>query len=283
MAREKRFKVARFLVDHGVKALVNVPIRGADSKPPYGILEVDSRKPRQFTKTDTDFLRTYANLLAEAIERIRILRELRLAVADKDRLLRELQHRVKNNLQMVTSFVRLQERRARSAEARRELLAGRPPDRDVEPGLREALRRGRDRARGPGHLSRGTRGSLLRLHAEEAPGVRLRTDVESLVVPVDKAVPLGLIVNEFVTNSFKYAFQGEPGTIGLELARAEAGKARLRLWDDGQGHAAGARGRHRSPADRGLRAPDRRHGRLGGRRRHAADGRVRPVNRMVGS
>ena len=67
-------------------------------------------------------------------------------------------------------------------------------------------------------------GSLLRLHAGEAPGVRLRTEAESLVVPVDKAVPLGLVANEFVTNSFKYAFRGEPGTIGLELARAGAGK-----------------------------------------------------------
>jgi two-component sensor histidine kinase len=77
--------------------------------------------------------------------------------------------------------------------------------------------------------------TLLRLHAEEAPGVRLRTEVESLVVPVDKAVPLGLVANEFVTNSFKYAFRGEPGTIGLELGRSDAGKARLRLWDDGEG------------------------------------------------
>ena len=235
LAREKRFKVAHFLTDHGVKALVNVLIRGTDGKPPYGILEVDSRKPRQFTKTDTDFLRTYANLLADAIERIRILRELRLAVADKDRLLRELQHRVKNNLQMVTSFIRLQERRARSTEAQRELLAV---------GRRiETLSLVYEKLYAAGEIERvdlGTYlgelgGSLLRLHTEEAPGVRLRTDVESLAVPVDKAVPVGLIVNEFVTNSFKYAFQGQPGTIGLELARAEPGKARLRLWDDGRG------------------------------------------------
>jgi two-component sensor histidine kinase len=235
LAREKRFKVARFLTDHGVKALVNVLIRGTDGKPPYGILEVDSREPRQFTGTDTDFLRTYANLLADAIERIRVLRELRSAVADKDRLLRELQHRVKNNLQMVTSLIRLQERRARSTEARRELLAV---------GRRiETLSLVYEKLYAAGEIERVDLGtylgelgaSLLRLHTEEAPGVRLRTDVESLAVSVDKAVPVGLIVNEFVTNSFKYAFQGQPGTIGLELARAEPGKARLRLWDDGRG------------------------------------------------
>jgi two-component sensor histidine kinase len=65
--------------------------------------------------------------------------------------------------------------------------------------------------------------------------VRLHIGVESLVVPVDKAVPIGLAANEFVTNSFKYAFEGRPGIVGLELGRFDNGKARLRLWDDGKG------------------------------------------------
>jgi two-component sensor histidine kinase len=237
LAREERFRIAGFVVEHGVEALANVPIRGADGRPPYGILEVDSREPRRFTAGDTDFLRTYANLLAEAIERVRVLRELRSAVADKERLLRELQHRVKNNLQTVTSLVRLQERRSGSAEAKRELRSvGRRIgtlslvyEKLYAAGEVERV----DLGTYLGELGAG----LLRLHAGEAPGVHLRTEVESLVVPVDKAVPLGLVANEFVTNSFKYAFRGEPGTIGLELARAGAGKARLRLWDDGRGMA----------------------------------------------
>ena len=235
LARERRFKVAGFVTEHGVRALVNVLIRGADGKPPYGILEVDSRKPRRFTDDDIAFLRTYANLLAEAIERIRILRELRSAVADKERLLRELQHRVKNNLQMVTSLVRLQERRSKSAEARREL---RSVGRRIE-----TLSLVYEKLYAAGEVERVDLGTylgelgatLLRLHAGEAPGVHLRIEVESLVVPLDKALPLGLTANEFVTNSFKYAFRGEPGTIALELGRSDAGKARLRLWDDGQG------------------------------------------------
>jgi two-component sensor histidine kinase len=235
LARERRFKVARFVTDHGVEALVNVPIRGVDGQPPFGILEVDSREPRRFTEGDTDFLRTYANLLADAIARIRTLRELRAAVADKERLLRELQHRVKNNLQMVTSFVRLQERRARSAEARRELLSV---------GRRiETLSLVYEKLYAAGEVERVDLGTylgelgatLLRFHAGEAPGVRLRTDVESLVVPLEKAVPLGLIVNEFVTNSFKHAFEGRPGLVRLEVGRTAAGRGFLRLGDDGKG------------------------------------------------
>jgi two-component sensor histidine kinase len=235
LARERRFEVAGFLVEHGVRALANVTIHGADGEPPFGILEVDSRAPRRFTKPDTDFLRTYANLLADAIGRTRTVEELRSAVADKERLLRELQHRVKNNLQLVTSLVRLQERRARSAEARRELgSVGRRIG---------TLSLVYEKLYAAGEVERVDLGTylgelgatLLRLHAGEAPGVRLHTAVERLVVPLDKALPLGLVANEFVTNSFKYAFAGGPGTVGLELGRTEAGRARLRLWDDGRG------------------------------------------------
>jgi GAF domain-containing protein len=74
LAREKRSKVARFVTDHGVKVLVNVLVRGADRKPPFGILEVDSRQLGRFTAADTDFLRTCANLLAGVLERVRVLR-----------------------------------------------------------------------------------------------------------------------------------------------------------------------------------------------------------------
>ena len=58
-----------------MKALVNVIIIGPDEKHPYGILQVDSRQPREFTEHDTNFLRSYANLLAAAVERFRISAE----------------------------------------------------------------------------------------------------------------------------------------------------------------------------------------------------------------
>ena len=72
---EDRFTYADFVKQAGVKALVNVLIIGAEDKPPYGILQVDSRHPREFTEADIDFLRTYANLLAAAVNRLRVAEE----------------------------------------------------------------------------------------------------------------------------------------------------------------------------------------------------------------
>ncbi|MEN2786560.1 GAF domain-containing protein [Sphingomonas qilianensis] len=70
---EMRFKFADFLTDNGVVALVNVIIIGGPGKPPFGVLQVDSRAIRKFDQNDIPFLRTYANLLAAAIDRLQIL------------------------------------------------------------------------------------------------------------------------------------------------------------------------------------------------------------------
>jgi PAS domain S-box-containing protein len=77
IADETRFSYPDFLVDNGVKAVANVPIIGADGKPAFGVLQIDSREPRQFTDSDTGFLCTYANLLAAAVNRLRSNSDLR--------------------------------------------------------------------------------------------------------------------------------------------------------------------------------------------------------------
>ena len=75
---EKRFSYPKFLIDNGVKALANVVIIGGKNRPPFGILQVDSRKPRQFNENDSNFLRSYANLLAAAVDRLRTNKESRM-------------------------------------------------------------------------------------------------------------------------------------------------------------------------------------------------------------
>jgi PAS domain S-box-containing protein len=72
---EDRFEYASFIKEAGVKALVNVIIIGPEGRRPYGILQVDSRQPREFSDSDINFLRSYANLLAAAVERFRISEE----------------------------------------------------------------------------------------------------------------------------------------------------------------------------------------------------------------
>jgi signal transduction histidine kinase len=91
---ENRFTYADFVKQAGVKALVNVAIIGAEDKPPYGILQVDSRHPRDFTEADVDFLRTYANLLAAAVGRLQATEEQLRAHEALARAGEELERRV---------------------------------------------------------------------------------------------------------------------------------------------------------------------------------------------
>jgi len=102
--REDRFSYHEFLRDHGVQAFVNVMILSGKGRPPFGVLQVDSRLPREFKQSDIEFLRTYANLLGAAINRFRTVDELRAALRDKELLIHELNHRVKNTLATVQSI-----------------------------------------------------------------------------------------------------------------------------------------------------------------------------------
>ncbi|MGQ9369211.1 sensor histidine kinase [Azospirillum sp. ST 5-10] len=233
---EQRFTIPDFLREHGVRSLVNVPIFGSGRQPPYGILQVDSRRPRAFTQSDIDFLRGYANLLASSVERLNLLPRLEAAVEEKNRLFRELQHRTKNNLQVITGLIAIQSARARTQDARRELQSI---------GNRiETMRLVQDKLYSTGEIDRIDLGiyigelsaSLLRFQGNRDTAIRLWTEVESVImVPGDLAMPLGLIVNEFITNSLKHAFANGNGIIGVKLDQEGRHAARLRLCDNGKG------------------------------------------------
>src|SRR3954453_20549819 len=103
LENDERFRCPEVLHRHGIRSAVNVIIRGNDG--PFGVLEVDSRQTRRFTEDDANFLQGYANLLAAAIDRLRTHRRLAEAAQQKDVLLHELQHRVKNSLQIIISLL----------------------------------------------------------------------------------------------------------------------------------------------------------------------------------
>lgn len=77
LALETRFTVHPFLLENGVRAFVNVIVYGPQDRKPIGIFEVDSTSPRDFSKSDVDFLRSYASLIAACFERFRITDELK--------------------------------------------------------------------------------------------------------------------------------------------------------------------------------------------------------------
>lgn len=233
-----RFHHTDLLAAHDVKAFLNVPIPSGDGAL-FGLLEVDCTEPRRFGEDDIVFLRTYGTLIGAFVRRAATVDLLRETVAERDHLLTELQHRTKNDLAVVISLLTLQGRRSRHPEVRRELEE---VSRRVE-ALRlvhEKLHHSRVRGRLDlaGYLSDVAHG-VVRFHQSRAPRVRMALELDPLMVDARQAVPTGLIVNEFVTNSFKYAFPKGRGTLRIVLDDL-GDEILLTLSDSGPGLPEGA-------------------------------------------
>lgn len=151
----------------------------------------------------------------------------------KDELLLELQHRVKNNLQMITALIRMEARNMGDTEAgaRFDNLAGRINSLAMLYDLLSGTEAG-DAVDLGVYLSQ-IASSVMQAHAQE--GIRLELKVDTWPVSINVAMPAGLVVNELMTNALKHAFgDGDGGTITLSSLVDDAG-CRVVISDDGVG------------------------------------------------
>jgi two-component sensor histidine kinase len=152
---------------------------------------------------------------------------------EKDTLLRELQHRVKNNLQMITALIRMEARNlpGDAVGDRFDRLAGRVGALSLLYGALSAETSNESVDLGT-YLSQ-IASSVMQAHASE--GIRLDMKVDTWPVSINVAMPAGLVVNELLTNSLKHAFVGrDGGTIRLHSLVDDTG-CRVTIADDGIG------------------------------------------------
>lgn len=230
LEHEKRFRTPDLLARYGIRRAMNVILKGIGD--PFGVLEVDSRSAGEFTENDLTFLQGAANILGMAIERQRMEGDLRAAVDAHQVLMTELNHRVKNSLQLVATLLSLQ--------------AGATADEAARHDLQEATGRVMAIARAHESLYRDNRVEAIDLgryisdvcrDLDQSIGrgrVRVAAP-DGIFVPTDRAVPIALIVNELVTNALKYAY-GER-TDGVTFVRLEPGEDALTISvrDEGVG------------------------------------------------
>jgi two-component sensor histidine kinase len=231
---EERFRTPELLVQHGIRRAMNVILGGDDV--PFGVLEVDSRSEGEFSTADIVFLRGVANILGMAIERQRMERDLRRAIDRQQVLMREVNHRVNNSLQIVAGMLQLHASSAASE--------------DVAHELRQASSRIAAVARAHRRLYSGDNIEALDLGAylgevckdisAAMPGCEVDVSaVAGVLIPIDRAVPAALLVNELITNAVKYAYPGKSCKVWVALALAADGSAMISIRDEGVGLPAG--------------------------------------------
>ena len=230
LENEERFKTPKLLADHGIRRAINVLIQPEIEGRPFGVLEVDAPDEGQFDATDAVFLDAFASVLGAAIARQSVEQRLLAAIEHQALLAREVSHRVKNSLSLVSSLLAMQARGAASDEVREAL---------ADAGSRiHAIGQVHDQLwRSPDLETVQLMDFVCQLCeglSEGSETHQVICDVGDGAVPSDVAIPLGLIVNEFVTNAIKYAYGPEGGVVRVH-GLVENGEVRVTVIDEGKG------------------------------------------------
>lgn len=169
-------------------------------------------------------------------ERKRAEAALRSSLEEKESLLKEVHHRVKNTLQVISSLLSLQVHQAGSAAVRSFLQDTQNRVRSMAV-LHEILYRSSNLARisFPQYV-KSICAHLARSYAADAGNIRLRREIAEISLSMDQAVPAGLIINELVSNAFKHAFPDrDGGEILVQVLSDDDRRLVLRVADDGVG------------------------------------------------
>lgn len=177
----------------------------------------------------------FVGIMEDVTERKLAHQETERSLDEKETLLREIHHRVKNNLQIISSLLHFQAKRASDPKDIAVFQEGRDRLRSMIL-VHEGLYRSRDLSHVDfcGYI-RGLVNELSTSYAVARERVTIDLDLHGGDVEIDRALPLGMITNELLTNAFKYAFpDGRRGRVGVHVISNDEG-LRLTVSDDGVG------------------------------------------------
>ena len=224
-------------------AEVYVPIKTRQGQL-SGILVLGQKLSQQpYSSEDKELLRAVSSHIAMALENAQLYRNatqrqqnLKASLEEKEILLKEIHHRVKNNLQVISSLLKLQsgyiedERYAEMFKDSQERVKSMAL-------VHEKLYQSEDLARidFAGYIESMVQ-ELRRSYRSERAGIGIKTEIEGIRLGVDYAIPCGLIINELVSNSLKHAFpDGKGGEVKIAMQQVGRDEVELEVSDNGIG------------------------------------------------
>ncbi|MDI6845515.1 MAG: PAS domain S-box protein [Candidatus Saccharicenans sp.] len=178
----------------------------------------------------------YIGIMRDITDRLNLENELRQALIEKEILLKEVHHRVKNNLHLIQSLLRLQAENHSSPEIKAVLKDSINRIRAIALLYENLLRSEHpDRIKLNLYLEKIATHTILRYNQQNRK-LSIRTDLDEIQVPISAAHPCGLIVSELISNIMKHAFfDRDQGVIEISLKKKPDGKVSLTIRDNGRG------------------------------------------------
>lgn len=231
------------------KSIMSVPITTGENI--IGVITFqDYEKENAFSLTDLNLLSTIASQTAIALENSRLYttlskeledkkkaeKKINASLREKEILLQEIHHRVKNNLQIISSLLRLQSSYVNHDETKRMFMESDNRIKSMSI-IHNKLYNSKDYE----HIDfsdyiRTLVTNLTLTYGINTTKIKVNIFVDELLINIDTAIPCGLIINELVSNSFKYAFPGgRKGNVNVQLTKIFSGKYQLIVEDDGIG------------------------------------------------
>jgi two-component sensor histidine kinase len=236
---------------YGIRAFIAIPLmREGNAAAYFGVV---SGRERAWTSRDISLVQNAAErawLWSEHLRSVHQLRDLSrflearveertrdlvAAVGEKEALLKEIHHRVKNNLQVISSMLNLQARRLHGSELASTFEQSQQRIHTIAL-VHERLYQSRDLSNiGLDEYLKSLVANIMYAQNASGRGIIATTDIAGIRLPIQRAIPCGLIVNELITNAVKHAFPGaRGGTIRISM-RTVGDQIELAIADDGVG------------------------------------------------
>ena len=231
----KAIEERAFLHSQEIKSLIVVPLAYGGSL--MGFLEFDSmRTERAWPEHIIAMLKIVGGVFANALARKKADEQINASLKEKEVMLKEIHHRVKNNLQVICSLLNLQSEHIVDVQARQMFKESQDRVRSMAL-IHEKLYQSKDLAMVDfaGYIHSLTT-ELFRSYWPLANDIRMQANIENVILGIDKAIPCGLIVNELVTNSLKHAFpDGRKGEVVVNVCPYVDHQMLLSVRDNGIG------------------------------------------------
>jgi two-component sensor histidine kinase len=222
-------KIKKHVMDSGTAVQLEIPLRNVSG----GInFFAGSYVPKRNVSGEIDGLIGYFTNVTETKQ---ANEKIVAALAEKEILIREIHHRVKNNLQIISGLLDMTRMRTKDRETTgilTDMMMKIKTMAQIHTRLYESKQF--DKIDMSGHI-RDQVADLSNIYGKSGPEITCTLEAENFSLPVDQAIPCALVVNEAVSNAFKHAFRGRRQGTLVVSAHQEGGNIHIRIEDDGIG------------------------------------------------